>query len=409
MNSREIAQKPTYLSSNPASLTSGEWLAKAAALTRSSTFTKEDSAKFESFMALHAATRQDHFDREVYNTARQRRDAGLRFDAATLAFFSGKKTQREALASEGGVLETRTDQQRAAVTELRSYTALNTTTSGDAGGYTVPIGFLAEVLQQARQYDQLLDASRWIFTPSGGVLDLPAVDPTATDIDAVTLAELSEITQGPNPKFSNLQWPQATTWVTPQFVYSLQLEQDSPVLAMYFAELFAKSFARGMGKAFLATLLSGLSAGATTASPTAIVPGDIFKLMTAVDTAYATAPGSGFLMTWATYISIRQNATAAANVYWPVETPDGRPAIMGKPVYFCPNMNAIGAGQVPAIFGDLKRFAIRAVTDSFSSFRYDEKYMVNHQKAIQAYWRADGLLLKGGSSDVPMAVLQCGS
>ena len=84
--------------------------------------------------------------------------------------------------------------------------------------------------------------------------------------------------------------------MTPQFLYSLQLEQDSPILAMYFAELFAKSFARGMGKSFLTTLLSNLSAGETTASATAITLPELFALMEFVDTAYAMSPGAGFLM-----------------------------------------------------------------------------------------------------------------
>ena len=408
MSTRE--QQPTYLTNPPAALTSEQWLSKAAELTRSATFSKEDASRFESYLALHQATRQSSFDREAYNVARQRREAGMRFDAGTLAFFSGKKT-REALASEGGsVLETRTDTngRTGSVTELRSYVGLNTATSGDAAGYTIPIGFVAEVLQLMKQHNQLLEASRWIFTPGGGLLNFPAVDDTTTNIDAVTLAELAPITQGPNPSFSNLQFPQATTWVTPQFLYTLQLEQDSPVLAMYFAELFSKSFARGMGKNFLATLLSNLSAGKTTASPTAITLPELFALMSSVDTAYAMSPGAGFLMTWDTYLAVRQIATVGGELA-PYTTPDGRPAIMGKPVYFCPGMDQIGASKVPIIFGDLSRHAIRAVTDSFSSFRYDERYMINHQKAIQAYWRADSLLLQGSNSDAPMKTLACHS
>ena len=403
-------QQPTYLTNPPTALTSEQWLAKAQELTRRDSFSKEDSAKFEAYMALHTASRQSAFDREVYNTARQRRDFAMAFDPATLQFFSGRKV-REAVTSESGaVLETRvnTSGRQGSVTELRSYAALSTSTSGDAAGYVIPIGFVAEVLQQMKQHDQLLEASRWIFTPGGGVLNLPGVDDTTTDIDAVTLAELGLITQGPNPKFSNLQWPNATTWVTPQFVYSLQLEQDSPVLAMYFAELFAKSFARGMGKNFLATLLSNLSAGETTAAAGAITVPELFALMESVDTAYAMSPNAGFLMQWQTYLAIRAAATVGGQLA-PYTMPDGSPAILGKKVFFCPNMDAIGSSKVPIIFGDLSRHAIRAVTDAFSSFRYDEKYMVQHQKAIQAYWRADSLLLQGSNTDAPMKTLACHS
>ena len=408
MSTRE--QQPTYLANPPAALTSEQWLAKAQELTRGASFTKEDSAKFEAYMALHTASRQSWFDREAYNTARQRRDFAMTFDAATLQFFSGRKV-REAVTSESGsVLETRTDTngRTGSVTELRSYVGLNTATSGDAAGYTIPIGFVAEVLQLMKQHDQLLEASRWIFTPGGGTLNLPAVDDTTTNIDAVTLAELGPITQGPNPSFSNLNFPQATTWVTPQFLYSLQLEQDSPVLAMYFAELFAKSFSRGLGRNFLTTLLSHLSVGETTASPTAVTVSELFALMGSIDTEYAMSPSAGFLMQWQTYLTIRAAATVGGQLA-PYTMPDGSPALLGKKVFFCPNMDPIGASKVPIIFGDLSRHAIRAVTDSFSSFRYDERYMVNHQKAIQAYWRADSLLLQGSNSDAPMKTLACHS
>ncbi len=408
MSTRE--QQPTYLTNPPTALTSEQWLAKAQELTGRSSFTKEDSAKFEAYMALHTASRQSWFDREAYNSARQRRDFAMNFDAATLQFFSGRKV-REAVTSESGsVLETRNDTngRSGSVTELRSYVALNTATSGDAAGYTIPIGFVAEVLQQMKQHDQLLEASRWIFTPGGGTLNFPAVDDTTTNVDAVTLAELGLITQGPNPSFSNLGFPQASTWVTPQFLYSLQLEQDSPILAMYFAELFAKSFARGMGKSFLTTLLSNLSSGETTASPTAVTVSELFALMGSVDTSYAMSPSAGFLMQWSTYLTIRAAATVGGQLA-PYTMPDGSPALLGKKVFFCPNMDAIGASKVPIIFGDLSRHAIRQVTDSFSSFRYDEKYMVNHQKAIQAFVRADSLLLQGSNSDAPMKTLACHS
>jgi HK97 family phage major capsid protein len=406
MSARE--QQPTYLANPPAALTSEQWLAKAAELTRSATFSKEDSSRFESYLALHQATRQDHFDREVFNTARQRRDASLRFDPATLAFFSGQKTYRDALASEGGRIETRRDQRVGAITELRSYVALNTSTTGEGGGFSIPIGFQGEVLQQMRQYDQLLDASRWIFTPTGNVWNFPAVDDTDTNIDAKVLAELGLITQGPNMHFGNGQFPNASTWVSPQFLYSIQLEQDGgPLLAAYFAEVFAKSFARGMGKTFLATLLSNLSAGETTASASVILMSEIYGLLDSIDTAYAAAPGAGFLMNWSTLLTIRQILTGTSGqLAFPHATDaDGRPTILGKPVYLCANMDQVGAGNTVAVFGDLQRHAIRAVSDSFSTFRYDERYLPTHQRAVQAYWRCDSLLLQGSNTDAPMATL----
>jgi len=133
---------------------------------------------------------------------------------------------------------------------------------------------------------------------------------------------------------------------------------------------------------------------------------EVYGLVGSIDTAYAAAPSAGFLMTWKTLLAIRQITTSGGQLAFPHETTaDGRPAILGKPVYLCPNMDEIGASKVPIIFGDLKRHAIRAVTDSFAMFRYDERFMPNHQKAIQSYWRGDSLLLTGSATDYPMKTL----
>jgi hypothetical protein len=98
-------QSPTYLTNPPTALTSEQWLAKAQELTRGASFSKEDSAKFEAYMALHTASRQSAFDREVYNTARQRRDAAMVFDPATLQFVSGRKVREAVVSERGSVLE----------------------------------------------------------------------------------------------------------------------------------------------------------------------------------------------------------------------------------------------------------------------------------------------------------------
>jgi HK97 family phage major capsid protein len=175
-------------------------------------------------------------------------------------------------------------------------------------------------------------------------------------------------------------------------------------LAMYFAELFAKSFARSWGKSFLSSLLAVLTAGVTTTSTSAIAASEIFTLMDSIDTAYFIK--GGFLMNAKTLLAVRQiTISGGGALAFPHATEEGRPTILGKPVFLCPNMDDIVAGKVPIVFGALERHAIRAVTDSYAMFRYDEKFMPNHQKAVQSFWRADSLLLTGSATDCPMKTL----
>jgi HK97 family phage major capsid protein len=115
--------------------------------------------------------------------------------------------------------------------EKRTYVAANEG-SDPAGGYLAPAGFQYEVTQRMKQFDRIFDACRWLYEPGTGTFNFPAVDATDSGIDAAVLSENSPIVQGPNPVFSNTQFPKASLWSSPQFVYSLQLEQDSGVPAL---------------------------------------------------------------------------------------------------------------------------------------------------------------------------------
>ena len=77
-------------------------------------------------------------------------------------------------------------------------------------------------------------------------------------------------------------------------------------------------------------------------------------------------------------------------------------------MYLSPNFADISAGAKPLAFGDLNRFHIRQVGDSFTVFRYDELYMQNYQRGWQAWLRADAQLVSadGGTSDFPIVTME---
>ena len=201
--------------------------------------------------------------------------------------------------------------------------------------------------------------------------------------------------------------PRPSLWSTGQFLYSVHFAQDSGIdLSSYFAKIFGMRFARGCGKQFVTTLLAGVAAGVTTASTSAIVEGEVFEMLDSVDEAYSGSPTAGWLMNLSTYRSILQIRTSGGAVPFRAQTDaQGYPLLLSKRVYICPTMPSIGAGAQVAVFGNLARFIVRSVNDTFSTIVYTEAYMPNHQYATQAWWRLDGKLGIAGSSDVPMTAL----
>jgi HK97 family phage major capsid protein len=60
------------------------------------------------------------------------------------------------------------------------------------------------------------------------------------------------------------------------------------------------------------------------------------------------------------------------------------------------DMAAIGAGNISVVFGDFNNFVVRNVL-GFTLVRFNELFMVNYQRAYQAFMRTDGKLLQAAA------------
>jgi HK97 family phage major capsid protein len=381
----------------PSPSSRAEYLALAEELTKRTNFTKEDSARVSALIAMAELTTPTIGEARLRTQLlREEMAPGQPSDREIRSFFAGANPKGPQFESPGSGLAS-----------MRTYAGLDTGTSGDAGGYTIPVGFHADVLQAMRAADGLFRAARWLFTTTGNVLNYPMSDDTSSLGDAAVLSESQAIGQGPNATFGNLQFPNASLWSTGQFLYSVQLSQDSGIdLGAYFAKIFGLKFARGCGKQFIATLLAGAATGLTTASPSAIVEGEVFDMVDSLDAAYAMAPTAGWLMNLNTLIAISKIRTSGGQVSFPMQIDDqGRPILLTRPVYISPSMDSIGASKKVAVFGDLDRFIVRSAMDSFRTLVYRERYMASHSLGTQAWWRLDGKLGLAGVSDAPVKVL----
>ncbi len=351
-------------------------------------------------------------------SARQlRRNRELRIDPAARAFFS-RQTTREPIISEFGNLlssEPRSSNGRAVgqVTQMRNlnnlegrtYSALNTATSGDAGGNVAPIDFWAEVIARMKAYDGLFDCARWFISATGRTLDIPLADDVANVATIVT--ENGPVIEGANPAFSQLQFGTASLWSTGRILLSLQLLEDSPVIYDYLVDAFAQRFARGMGASFITVLLAGVGSFSG-ASSTAVSATDLFGLVGAVNSAYARR--GSWLMSWKTLVYVFKNlitsATAGDALLRARTDAEGHYLLLEKPVYICDSLDDVGAGKRPILYGDMARFAVRSVTAEQTVNKYSEAFMVNHQIGFEGVWRADSALVTTNASDAPIVALR---
>jgi HK97 family phage major capsid protein len=158
-----------------------------------------------------------------------------------------------------------------------------------------------------------------------------------------------------------------------------------------------------VGAAFVATLLSSAAAGVTTASTTAIAGDEIIKLTGTIDSAYLG--NASFLMLRSTYVTILQLKDSSSRyLFPPAFDGQGRPLLLGFPVYFSPSMGAMTAGLKPVTFGDHGKYVKRTVRNSLSVKVLVELFATSCQTAYEVHWRIDGGLLLSGSN-IPVAAL----
>lgn len=299
-------------------------------------------------------------------------------------------------------------------TELRTYTGLQTPTSGDGAGYTVPIAFQKELEIAMKAYGRMRENCRILTTSGGNTLDWPAMDDTTNQGEFV--GENNAVSQL-NPTFSQIQFNSYLA-SSKQVLVSVQLLQDS---AFDVEALLRDAFAIRLGR----ILNSKYTNGTGTAEPQGLVyaikndsvpntvkatgsnsndgisgnteansvgSDDLDNLISAVDPAYRT--GAKFMMHWATIDFLRKVKDKYGRPLWVSNLAVGEPdRIYGYAYDWNSDMDQIGANKYPILFGDFSKHVIRDVS-GISVVRYEELYMPNHQKGFQAFLRTDSRRLQ---------------
>lgn len=410
-------------------LTNSELLQQAHQILETKPFNREAEAKVSAILRMAELCRAGELDSFSLTKAKslaqlwnrhQMEISERTVDAAALRFFAGRRESRsdvsKSISISGGRIDEWGKSYRlngralGAISELRDFSSLleRRTYTGLAegsptgGGDSVPIGFIAQVFQAMKMTDQLLGACDWTTaeTAKGGPVDLPSVDDSSQS--AVAVAEAASQTFQNPSAFGQVVFDNATMWTSKAILASIAMNEDAvPKLATTLADIFRVRFARGFGASVVSTVLADIPNGATTASPTAITQVDLLSLMAAVDAAYATAPGAGWAMSWTTLVyllkNLKSSSTAGDAAFWAKTDGAGHYLLFEKPVYISPSMPAISAGNVPIIFGDLKRIIIRNVPTEAVIRRYDELFLAsNTSVGYEMLIRADAAIVHAG-------------
>jgi HK97 family phage major capsid protein len=271
-----------------------------------------------------------------------------------------------------------------------------------AGGYTVPQGFVAEVIETMKAYGPLNngDLVRVLDTDSGNQIEWPTSDDTSNKGSI-----LSENTQDSEQDITFGQKTLDAFKYTSNIIrISEELLQDSAInIGSFVARAMGERMGRiinehmttGSGSGEPNGIVTASTEGTTANSNSAITFEEILDLLHSVDPAYRSAGmGAAFMYNDNTLKALRKVKDNDGRFIWqPADARTGEPAqLYGYPYAINQDMPDIGANNKSVLFGAMQRYVMRRVR-TFSTKRLVERYADFHQVGFIGFGRFDGELM----------------
>lgn len=268
------------------------------------------------------------------------------------------------------------------------------------GGFLVPQEFSNELDVATAFTGEVERLAKKLNTASGGLLDYPTINDTATD--AGLTAEAAAVTVQ-DMTFGNKQ---LSAYNYSSLVkVSQQLLQDSAFdLNAFLVEAMGERIARATNAAFTTGtgssqpqgLVTGSALGNTAAGANAITADDILDLIYSVDASYRNKPGFGLMAHDNIVSAVRALGLGSANDF-PIFIPSmeaGQPdRIFGIPVYVNNDMeSAISTGKKTMIAADFSKFVVRNA-GGVQMLRLNERFADELEVGFVSYKRSDSAVL----------------
>jgi len=272
------------------------------------------------------------------------------------------------------------------------------------GGFLVPQEFSNELDVATLFTGEVERLAKKLNTASGGLLDYPTVDDTATD--AILTSEAGAVTTA-DMTFANKQ---LSAYNYSSLVkVSAQLLQDSAFdLNSFLVEAMGERIARATNSAFTTGdasskpqgIVVGSSLGNTAAGASAITADDVLDLIYSIDASYRNKPSFGLMAHDNIISAIRALGVGSSNDYpiWQPGMAVGQPdRIFGVPVYVNNDMqSSIATATKTMIAADFSKYVVRNA-GGVQFLRLNERFMNELEVGFIAYKRADGAVLNSAA------------
>lgn len=278
------------------------------------------------------------------------------------------------------------------------------------GGYLVPELWATEIYKVMKAYGPMTnvgDSSTGqlglftnLTTTTGNKINYPTNDDTGNEGRRV--AEYAE-RNIKDMKFGNVV-VDAFEYTSDIVVVSAALARDEAfnlpgylarVLAERLGRIINKEFTIGTGTSQPQGIMTGASAGHTAGAVAALERLDFIKLRASVDPAYRNLPTSAFMITSEVEeaLMLLPHGTSDERPLWAPSFRDGEPStILGAPYVINDDLEELGAGNVPMLFGDMSAFITRFVSNPV--IRFSDEFAWNRNAlAWSADWYGDSRYL----------------
>lgn len=283
------------------------------------------------------------------------------------------------------------------------------TAPGSAGGFTIPEGFVNQIVEAMKAFGGLRNAPITQFTTASGN-DLPV--PTNDDTGNVgeLLGENTQVTE------QDLTFGQkvlkAYTWSSKLIRVSIQLLQDTAVdMDAFIAKKAGQRIGRAQAQYWVdgtgvdqpEGILTGIATEAAGAAAT-LAYDDFVNLEHAVDPAYRFAPDAHYVLSDDALKQTRLIKDLEDRPLWVPAMSGPFPATINGYAYSVDvNMPAVSTGETPIVFGALSHYWVRDVL-AIQALRLTERYADFLQVGFIFFSRSDGRNVDAG--DAPYKALE---
>lgn len=276
-------------------------------------------------------------------------------------------------------------------------------TGTTAGGYTIPQGFIPELITAMKANGPMLDpgVTRELVTASGNTVLIPTTDDTS--LVGVLLSENTQATSEGDVTFAQKQLDSYKYSSGPIKVSSELLQDSAFDMGAILNDLMGIRIARKVntdlttadGSSKPNGIVNAASAGITAAGVADITPDELIRLYHSVDPAYRAAPTCRMMMADSVLSYVRRLKDGEGQ-YLINGLRDGSGVInlagIAVPYVINQAMAALATGNKTVLFGDFNKYWVRRVRE-FVVRRSDELYLEYDQSVFVGFCRFDGELM----------------